>query len=311
MKIPAEKKNGMIGCVCAIICETLFGLSYLFTKQITEWASPLTLLSWRFIFAFLLICLCILTGIIKISFKGKPLLPLIWIALLQPTIYFFAETMGIRLTSASESGAIIACIPIVTLLASSLILKEKPTKFQTAGICVTLAGVIVCVLAKGMDASFHLTGYIMLFIAVISYSLYMALVRKAHAFTSAEITCVMLAFGAVSFTGMALFENIKSGTLTEYLTLPFTHSDFLTAVLYLSIGCSVLAFLLSNIAISRIGANRAASFIGIVTIVSILSGTVILGERFTLIQAIGAALIISGVYLANSAKTSFFSFLRR
>ena len=56
---------------------------------------------------------------------------------------------------------------------------------------------------------------------------------------------------------------------------------------------------LSNVAISKIGVNQAAPFIGASTVVSILSGTLLLRENFTVYQMAGAAVILAGVYLAN------------
>ena len=63
-----------------------------------------------------------------------------------------------------------------------------------------------------------------------------------------------------------------------------------------ALGCSVLAFFLSNTAITKIGVNRTASFIG----VSIAAGALVLGERFTAGQLAGAAAILVGVYIANA-----------
>mgnify|MGYP007069202773 CR=1 FL=1 len=42
------QKRTLIGCACAVSCETLFGLSYLFTKKITSDVDAVTLLGWRF-----------------------------------------------------------------------------------------------------------------------------------------------------------------------------------------------------------------------------------------------------------------------
>lgn len=36
------------GCLCALGCETLFGLSYVFTKWEVGQAGALALLGWRF-----------------------------------------------------------------------------------------------------------------------------------------------------------------------------------------------------------------------------------------------------------------------
>lgn len=294
-----EKKRMIKGSLCAIFCEILFGLSYLFTKHATSSVGALTLLSWRFITAFLVLSLCAATGVIKINLKGKKLWPLFLIAILQPVIYFTGETVGIRLTTASESGALLAVIPVVTLMVSMVVLRQKPTKLQTAGICVTMAGVMVCVLSKGMEASFNLIGYIMLFVAVVSYSLYSVFSQKAASFSSVEKTYVMAALGAAVFTSAALIQSVCSHSVFEFLTAPFTDTSFLTAVLYQGIGCSVAAFLLYNLAIAYIGSNRSASFVGISTVVSVLAGVFFLRESFSPFQAAGVLLIIGGVYLAN------------
>ncbi len=69
--------------------------------------------------------------------------------------------------------------------------------------------------------------------------------------------------------------------------------------MYQSVGCSILAFFMWNAAVSRIGVTRAASFVGVATVVSILFGVVLLYESFSVIRATGTTLIIVGVYAAN------------
>ncbi|TDP50336.1 DMT family transporter [Aminicella lysinilytica] len=289
----------IIGCLCAIGCETIFGLSYIFTKQATNIASSLTLLSWRFVLAFLIMSICVAAGAIKINLKGKNLKPIIIVAIFDPIIYFVGETVGIGSTTASESGAFLACIPVASLIASTLVLKKKPNRPQTVGICITLAGVLMTVFAVGLTASFSVIGYMMLTVAVIAYALYGVYVEKATAFTGAEITYIMLAAGAAAFAFCAIIEGCLKGQLGTLATLPFRNMDFLTAVLYQAVGCSILAFFLSNVAIANIGMNRTASFIGISTVVSIAAGILWLHENFTAWQLVGAAVIIAGVYIAN------------
>ena len=110
-----------------------------------------------------------------------------------------------------------------------------------------------------------------------------------------EITYIMLAVGATVFILLAIFEAVLN-----LLTLPFVNMDFLIVILYQGIGCSVIAFFLSNIAISKIGVNRTASFIGISTVVSIVAGALILKENFSVYQLIGTIVIIMGVHVANA-----------
>ncbi|HIW73774.1 MAG TPA: DMT family transporter [Firmicutes bacterium] len=296
------KKDIMFGCLCAVGCESLFGLSYIFTKNATETTSVFALLGWRFLIALISMSICAVTGLIKIHLRRRNILPLISIALCSPIIYYIGETFGIKLTTASESGTFLACIPVASVVASTLILRKKPTKCQVTGIIITLMGVLITVFAAGGSTSFSMIGYGALFLAVIGYALYSVFVEKAKEYSGAEVTFIMLALGATVFSVCAITEGLFEGSIDTLLLLPFTDRWFLITVLYEGIVCSVLATSLSNIAISKIGVNRASSFLGIATVVSILSGILILHEDFSLLQLLGAFVIISGVYTANARK---------
>ena len=291
----------LTGSLCARGCEVLYGLSYLFTKQTAETASPLALLGWRFVVALAAMSLCVALGFISVRLKGRRLGPLLRVALFCPCLYFIGETVGIRETTVTESGVFLACVPALSLLASTVILKKKPTKRQIIGILVTFLGVMTTVVAVGLSSSLSPVGYAALMLAVVAYALYSVFVDLAADYTGAEITYVMLCSGAAFYGLLALGEAAAHGALSELLTLPARSGTFRTAVLYQGIGCSVAAFFLSNAAIAKIGVNKTSSFIGVSTIVSILAGALALGEPLSVGQIVGAAVIVAGVYTANKA----------
>lgn len=290
----------VLGSLAALGCETLYGLSYIFTKQATNSASPIALLGWRFLIAFIVMTGLIVAGVIHVNLTGKKLRPLLLVAIFDPVLYFIGETFGISHTTASESGVFLACIPVAALLASALILHKYPSRQQIIGILITLIGVIITVIAAGASASLSIIGYLFLLLAVITYALYSVYVEKAEAYTGIEITYIMLAAGAIVFVVMALGEALIHGNLQSLLSLPMTNKRFTIAVLYQGIGSSVLALFLSNYAIAKIGVNKTASFIGVSTVVSIVAGILLLGEAFSSTQLIGAVVIICGVYTANN-----------
>ena len=298
----SKSNNLIIGCLCALGCETIFGLSYIFTKTGTEVASAFALLGWRFFIAIVILSICVLFGFMKMDLKGKPLKPLFAVALFNPFVYFIGETIGISNTTASESGVFLACIPVVSLVASTLVLKKKPTKIQIIGILITLIGVMITVFAIGATSSLSIIGYVFLIMAVISYALYSVFVEKATEYTGIETTYILILIGAIVFGTVAICEALIQGSFVELVTLPFQYSSFAMAVLYQGIGSSIIAFFLSNVAISKIGVNRTSSFIGVATVVSIVAGAVVLKETFTIYQIIGAVVIIIGVYTANMKK---------
>ena len=149
----------LTGRLCALGCETLFGLSYLFTRRVTQTQSGFALLGWRFLVALAAMGVLALTGCVRIRLRGRDVWPLLRVALLSPCLYFIGETVGISRTTASESGAFLACIPVVSLAASAVVLKKRPTYLQTAGILVTLLGVLATVLAVGFASSLSVSGY--------------------------------------------------------------------------------------------------------------------------------------------------------
>ena len=293
-------KNETLGMIATLVASLLFGFSFLFTKGAVDRVSACTLLSWRFVTALVVMSILALCGAIKLNFRGKRFGAVLTMAIFQPVIYFIGESVGMRLTTASESGTIIAVIPIFVLIFSAVFLKERPTRLQVMGIVLSIAGVICKALVKGFSASLNPLGYAMLFVAVMGDVGYAIAARRAHEFSSFEKTYLMAVVGSVVFTAGAVIEHASAGTLAEYVTLPFHDTQFLIAVLYLALGCQVAAFIMHTYGIAQIGANRSSSFAGITTLTSVLSGVLILGDAFSLLQGIATALILIGTTMANT-----------
>ncbi len=289
-----------LGVVCALASSGLFGFSFLASKVAVSQAPVFSLLSWRFIMAFAAMSLCAALGIFKIELKGKSLWPLLFVSLFQPILYFLGETFGLTRISSSEGGTIIACIPLITLLLMPILTKEQPTRRQWVSIAISVLGVILVGATKGAAASFSLAGYLLVLLAAVSDAVFLNLTRRFSGYTGVERSYVMAGVGAVVFTAIALLENSIAGTLPTFFLLPLHNRAFLLGCLYLAVGCSVIAYILRNLAIAGLGPGRAGSFAGVTTLVSVLAGVLLLGEGFNLLQGLGTLLVLFGVYGANA-----------
>ena len=216
-----KENRALSGGLCALGCEVLYGLSYLFTKRTADAASALALLGWRFIVALAVMSLCVALGLVKIRLKGRRLWPLLRVALFCPCLYFIGETVGIRETTVTESGVFLACVPALSLLASAVILKKEPTRRQVVGISITFLGVMTTVIAVGISSSLSPMGYAALMLAVAAYALYSVFVDLASDYTGAEITYAMLLSGAAFYGLLALGEAAAHGVLTALLDVLF------------------------------------------------------------------------------------------
>ena len=167
------------------------------------------------------------------------------------------------------------------------------------GVLLSTVGIVIITLLKGTSPTFNPLGYVLLFGAVFSDVIYFIHNRQLTAYTPVEKTYFMCLTGAVFFTVCALVYNGVHGTVTEYLTLPFTSGSFLTSCLYLGIGCTTLAFLLTNRSVTIIGPTRTSAFSGLTTVISVVSGVVFLHESFSLLQGLATALVLAGIYCVN------------
>lgn len=276
----------------------VFGFSFLFTKEGLELITPFHLLAFRFSLAF--ICLSILRfiGIININLKGKNLKKLFLLAIFQPGIYFICETTGMLYTTSSEAGMMIALIPVAVTILGAIFLNEKPGFLQTVFVVLSVAGVFVIILNRGVSpAAANSTGLILLGGAVIAAGVYNIISRQLSLeFSPVEITYVMMGFGALFFNIIALYQ--KNFQISSYFMM-LQNRNVLISVIYLGIFSSVVAFFMMNYTLSKITAAESAVFANLTTVVSIAAGVILRNEPFFKFQVIGAVLIIIGVWGTN------------
>lgn len=72
------------------------------------------------------------------------------------------------------------------------------------------------------------------------------------------------------------------------------------ALIFLGIGCSVIAFLLYNYGLRKLAASTAVSLMNLVPVLGLLFSVLILHESVTMQQIIGGIIVICGVTLSSN-----------
>jgi drug/metabolite transporter (DMT)-like permease len=294
------KNRSALPIFAGITASSIFGLSFMFSSVALKIVDTFTLLSFRFLLAFAIMSLLVLTKVIKVNYKEKNLKSLFILGLMQPIVYFIFETYGIKNSSSSIAGVMIALIPITVALFSAYFLKEKPTSLQWMFIITSVIGVIFIILMSGNSSgSANFMGVICLLIAVLSATIFNLLSRKlSKEFNPIEITYYMMGLGAITFTLMSIIQHITKGTLSQFFH-PLANKSFILSLMYLGILSSIIAFLFINYSLSKLEASKSAILGNFSTIVSIIAGVVFLKEDFRLFHLIGSALILIGVWGTN------------
>ena len=279
----------------------IFGFSFLFAKTALSVAEPIMVMAVRFTVAFLVINLLLLTGKFKLNFKGKPKGKLILMAVMQPLLYFIFETFGLNLVSSALSGVIISLVPVAAMLFAVLFLKEKPTILQvgcTLGLIVATGAISVI---SNDGSKNYVMGIVYLLLAVICAGLFNILSRsESKHYTAFERTYVMLLIGSVGYIILAFIVYGKS--FIPMFSAAFCNIEFLIPMLYLGGLSSVGAFMLYNYSTTQITAVQSSSFSNVITVVTVVAGTVILKEDFSILEYALSAVILLGVFLVNKEK---------
>jgi len=303
---------------------TIFGLSFLVTKGALASLDAFDLLFLRFALAAVLMSLLALLGIVKLHVRaklartapgadgaasdpaprGSAIRALALACLFQPILYFACETLGVRESATSTAGLVIGALPACVAVLGAFMLDERLTARQTASLALSVAGVALIVVFTTSDGGEgSAVGFLCLLGAVAAATLYNIYSRLAsRLFTPAETTFAMmwtgaLAFGAVSTVRGFLAEGTAWPTLLAARALPAAGG-----ILYLGVLSSVVAFFFVNFTLSRLQASQSAVFANLTTVVAVAAGVLLRGERFGLVQAAGAVLIVLGVWGTNAAR---------
>ena len=286
------RNKALLACLTGY---TIFGFSLMFSKIALNVVTPFVLLAARFLSAFVVMNLLLLTGKVKLSFRGKPVLLLLLMGIIQPVFGFAFEAYGVAMTTAAFSGVMIGLAPVVGLVLGAVFLKEKVTLFQV--ICTLLSVVGVVLTSSGNLGGNSLGGFLMLMGAVVSSSLFTIISRSTSSYFSAfERTYVM--FGVI-FSAIALFQNRSDlPGLIRALAAP----ELWIAVGYLAVASSVCAFMLINYALNHESAGRLLIFSNFTTVISVLAGIFLMGDSFSLTQLLGIVIITLSVFGVSYQK---------
>ena len=283
--------------LAAGIAYSIFGLSYLFSKMALGVTEPTILLFVRFSITFLILNVLVLTKVMKLNLRGKKLGGPVLVGILQPVLYFILENYGLKYTTTSFTGIVSSISPIFTAILGVILLREKPNLRQWICIVLSILGVLMVSLGNPGGEN-TLVGCLCLLGAYFVGALYSILIRSlSKDFSAFELTYIMFVIGFVFFAGLTFVQY--GGETVPMLATALSDGKFILAALYLGGLSSVVAYLLSNYALAHLPVTRATIFNSFATLVSVLSGVILMGDPFTVISAIAFLLILAGVTGVN------------
>ncbi|ADO82139.1 DMT family transporter [Ilyobacter polytropus] len=211
-------------------------------------------------------------------------------------LFFFT---ALKYTSSVNTSLIAASNPIMTTVLASIFLKERVSLKAAFGIVISFIGVAVIVTNGSYEVLKNMNfniGDLYMLIAVLSFSCYFILLKNVLSrIPPMKLTAYVFLFCVLILLPAVIIEN------------PASYMGSVTikgwgSLLYMATFASVIAYMLQQVSVKRIGPSKTSLYINLIPLFSMVMAYFILGEKITIQKILAAAMIISGVIITLKSK---------
>ena len=225
-------------------------------------------------------------NLIVIGFMG-----IITISTFNSVVYF-----ALNYTQVINAVLVLSAIPAATIVISALMNVDKTNKYQLIGLMLSVIGICAIIsnadIKKIINLSFN-KGDLWMLVCVITWALYSTLLKK-NKFKFSQFTLIqlMVSVGIIFLIPQFFYER----SIGLELNL---NKSFVVILLYVVIFPALVAYYCWQKGIEIVGPNRATMFIQLMPLLSAVLAIIIFKEKFEMYHFVGAAFILTGIYLSN------------
>ena len=260
--------------------------------------SPLLLAALRFSIASLFFVAPVLQALLQHRISWHDLLMMAWLGQLAFSLYYWLQYIGIQQTNASIASLLgVGLIPLFTTVLAPLFGQERFHFSLLLPLFLGFLGVAFVVFQAPFSfavPSGFLLGVFCLILNTFSFALYSHLSKRwMQNIPPIVLTGGTMMSGAV---GLLLLSLLDSASNHWSLVSRLDGGQWF-ALLFLAVGCSVMAYLVYNIVLTTTEASRVALSFYLEPLVSIVVAAIVLGERLSWHVVVGALMIGGAVLL--------------
>jgi drug/metabolite transporter (DMT)-like permease len=209
--------------------------------------------------------------------------------------------MGLKLTQAILAAFLIASIPIFTMLAAHIYLKEKLTSKLIVASLVALVGVILIIgKFEGPLNTKELIGNSLLLVSTVFWVIHEIIAKKLlKTYDGSIVAFYTMAIGAATFAPLLVWELLKDPVWFQGVDIQ-GYSGLLYGIFF----ASLTAYWAWQKGLKLMPAGHAAFFFYLDPISGAILAMLLLGEKLTPSLAAGGLLICLAVLLAEQKRKS-------
>jgi drug/metabolite transporter (DMT)-like permease len=285
-----------------LLVTLIWAINFIFIKIALNEFSPLAFNGIRLAFASIILVIVLFFSKQGIRVPKKDIWKLLTLGIIGNTVYQLLFIHGINLTTASNTSIIMAMTPASVALLSSVFKHEKIHWAAWFGIALSFVGFYLVIAKQPGTFVFsweNLRGDMMIFCGNLVWAIYTVFSKPLLGrITPLKWSSLTLAVGTVFYLPFCVqaFSRQDFGQISfkAWAVLAFS-GIFALAVCYVAWYSSV----------KRIGNSKTVIYGNIVPILTVIFAYIFIAERIGLWQAVGALIILVGVYLTRSGYRFF------
>ena len=216
---------------------------------------------------------------------------LILLSFLGVAVFNTLVYTGLQWTTALNAFIMQSTMPVIIVALSFLIFKETITILQGAGITLSMLGALAVITRGDVSVIGAMTlngGDMLVFLAVICYAGYSAILCRRPAIHPLSFVLVTFSLGSVMLLPFYLLESLSGRPIPLNLTA-------LLSVGYVMVFPSIVSYLCYNRGVELVGANRGGLFFHLMPVFGSIMAILFLDESIYWYHAIGILLIVMGI----------------
>ena len=295
--------NTIVYHLLAVFVVAIWGGTLVNTKVLVHAGmSALEIFYARYILAYVAMLLFAHKKMLADSWRDELMMVLLGIT--GASLYFVSENVAISITYVNNVSFIVSASPIFTMIFCILFIKGMRMTSQFAiGTLMAVAGVAIVIFNGQGELQLNPKGDLVAVMTSASFGLYSFLLKPiSERYDAATITRKVFGYGLL--TGLPLFLiwpwKFPVGNLL--------HTEVLGNLLFLGLIASCCCFFLYSVIIEKLGAMTASNYNYLSPLFTVVIAAMFLSEPMTVMAYLGCALILLGVYVANT--TGGLSFLK-
>lgn len=223
---------------------------------------------------------------------------IIWAAFFGVALNMLSFFKGLSLTSPISASVIMVSTPMIVLVLSAIIIKERMRKRMVFGIILGLIGTAFLILyGKSVgNATNASLGNFLVFVNATSYGLYLVMVKKLmdkyNAFTFVK-WIYLIGFIMVLPFGWSEFETVN------WALMPM---DIYWKIGFVVVFSTFLTYLLNLLSMRELKPTTVAVFVYLQPVFATVFAISLGKDELTLVKIVSAILIFTGVYLVTQKK---------